>query len=187
MSPWHDAAMRRQSAPWILIPLLGLLAACTPPDEPIVALAVQDGQPVGVLVTCDGDSFSQLSVFENDAGNDQGDHTLISWAVDGTPTSETVEVHLLGQPPEGWKVRESRDLPASEAGVAVKTEPLTELKPGVRYSLSGSSHRSAISVPFTVSDFARITPDKVLAPTDHDTMKIMSRDAFVGAARDSCA
>ncbi|GAA2221703.1 hypothetical protein GCM10010429_56100 [Micromonospora olivasterospora] len=61
--------MRSQVAPGIPIPLLGLLAACTPPREPIAAMAVHDGRPMGVLVTCRG-LFSQLRVYEDDIGDD---------------------------------------------------------------------------------------------------------------------
>ncbi|MGW1062856.1 hypothetical protein [Micromonospora rubida] len=177
--------MRRQAAPGILILLLGLLAACTPPDEPIAALAVHDGQPMGVLVTCRG-LFSQLSVFENDHGSDADDRSLTTWGVYGDPTSEVVEVLLFGQPPDGWKVDSPHEIPGAETGSAPKIKPLTELKTGVNYSLSGSSRHHAISVDFTVEDFARIGPKDVLAPAGRNTMKIMSREAFVRTARKGC-
>ncbi|WP_406080898.1 hypothetical protein [Micromonospora sp. NBC_00858] len=177
--------MRRQAGAWILIPLVGLLAACSPPDEPVVALAVHDGEPIGVLVTCDG-AFSQLGVFENDNRNDASARPLITWGVSGTPMSEVVEVPLFGQPPDGFEVDEIRDIPAEEAGMAVDVEPLTKLEPEVRYSLSGSSRHDGISVDFTVADFARIGRDEVLAPRGRETMKIMSREAFVRNARSIC-
>lgn len=177
--------MRRQAGAWILIPLLGLLAACSPPDEPVVALAVQDGKPIGVLVTCDG-AFSQLGVFENDNRNDASERPLVKWSVSGEPMSEVVEVPLFGQPPDGFEVNEIRDLPASEVGMAVDIEPLTKLEPDVRYSLSGSSRHDGISVDFTVADFARISRDEVLAPSGRKTMKIVSREAFVRKARSIC-
>ncbi|WP_213451522.1 hypothetical protein [Rhizomonospora bruguierae] len=132
---------------------------------------------MGVLVTCDG-SFSRVSVFEHDNRNDVDNRSLVTWAVHGNPTSEVVRVLLFGQPPDGWQVEGAHDI--------LKIEPLTKLKPRVKYSLSGSSHRKAISVDFTVSDFARIGPDDVLTPTDCDTMKIMPREVFVRRARKSC-
>ncbi|MCO1597036.1 hypothetical protein M8C17_17920 [Micromonospora sp. RHAY321] len=81
-------------------------------------------QPTGVLVTCD-DTFSQLSVFRNDNRNDASERPLITWGVSGMPTNEVVEVPLFGQPPEGWEVKEIRDLTAAESGLAVDVEPLT--------------------------------------------------------------
>ncbi|MET8121888.1 hypothetical protein [Micromonospora sp. NPDC005189] len=179
--------MRRRRFPWILIPLplLGLLTSCTPPDEPLVALAVQDGQPVGVLFTCD-DSFAQFGVFENDHQSEAGERTLIKWGVSGRPASEVVEVPLFGPPPDGWNVNDIVDIPAAEAGIDVDVEPLTELRPGVTYSLSGSGSHYAISVDFTVADFPRIGPDEVLMPRGRDSTKIASREAFVRKARDSC-
>lgn len=152
-----------------------------------MALAVHDNRPVGVLVTCHGD-FSQLSVYQNDDKDQPSslDTPLITWGVNGTPATEVVEVPLFGPVPKGWKLDETRDIPASEAGLTVEIEPLTELKPGIRYSLGGTSHRHAVPVDFTTADFVRIGPDEVLAPTGRETMKIMSRDAFIRTARDSC-
>jgi hypothetical protein len=177
--------MRRRRHPWILLPLLVLVTACTPPDEPLVALAVKDGQPVGVLVTCD-DSFAQLSVFENDHQDEAGNRPLIRWRVSGAPAREVVEVALLGQPPQGWEVADAVDISATEAGIDVDVEPLTELRPGVTYSVSGSSHRHAIPVDFTLADLPRIGPDEVLAPRGRDSTTVVSREAFLRKARDSC-
>ncbi|MGC4831579.1 hypothetical protein [Micromonospora arida] len=177
--------MRGRRCPWILLSLPLLLTACTPPDEPLVALAVQDGRPVGVLVTCD-DDFAQLGLFENDHPDDASDRPLIRWSVNGTPATEVVEVTLLGQPPEGWKVADAVDIPAAEAGIDVDVEPLTELRPGVTYSVSGSSRRDAISVDFTLADLPRIGPDQVLAPRGHDSTAVVSRETFLRKARDTC-
>ncbi|WCN84039.1 hypothetical protein [Micromonospora sp. LH3U1] len=187
MSPWNAAEMRRKRFPWILLslPLLSLLAACSPPDEPLVALAVQDGQPVGVLVTCD-DSSARVGVFENDHPGDVSERPLFTWSVSGRPTSEVVEVPLFGQPPDGWEVNDIVDISAAEAGMAVDVEPLTELRPGVTYSVSGRARHKAISVDFTLADFPRIGPDEVLVPRGRDTTKVVSREAFLRKARDSC-
>ncbi|MEU5943553.1 hypothetical protein ABZ807_31315 [Micromonospora sp. NPDC047548] len=140
---------------------------------------------MGVLVTCHGLS-SQLSVYEDDNGNNADDRSLTTWGVYGDPTSEVVEVLLFGQPPDGWKVDSPHEIPGAEAGSTLKIKPLTELKPEVKYSLSGLSRHHAISVDFTVEDFARIGPNDVLAPADRKTMKIMSREAFVRTARKGC-
>ncbi|MFD6680258.1 hypothetical protein [Micromonospora parva] len=178
--------MRRRRRSWILLPLpLLLLTACTPAHEPLVALAVQDGRPVGVLVTCD-DDFAQLDVFENDHPDDASARPFIRWKVTGRPTTEVVEVALLGQPPQGWEVADPVDLPAAEAGMDVDVEPLTELRPEVTYSVSGTSRRDAISVDFTLADLPRIGPDQVLAPHGRDSTKVVSRDTFLRKARDSC-
>ncbi|MEU8154665.1 hypothetical protein AB0B94_13450 [Micromonospora sp. NPDC048986] len=178
--------MGRRRRPLILLALpLLLFTACTPPDEPLVALAVQDGRPVGVLVTCD-DDFAQLGVFENDHQGEPGQRPLIQWDVSGQPTTEVVEVTLFGQPPEGWEVDEPVDFPGPEPGVEVDVQLLTELRPGVTYTLDGSSRRKAISVDFTLADLPRIGPDHVLAPRGHDDTKVMSRDAFLRKARDKC-
>ncbi|MFI6261879.1 hypothetical protein [Micromonospora sp. NPDC051006] len=176
--------MRRQTAAMMQLPLLGLLAACTPPDEPVVALAVLDGRPIGVLVPCDG-SFSQMSVYETSEDHTT-DRSLTSWRIIGQSTTEVVEVPLLGQPPEGWETAGTREASPPASGTAARREPLTELKPDATYSLSGSSGRDAIPVDFSTADFARIGPDQMLAPVDHDTTKVVSRDAFVRVARKSC-
>lgn len=184
MSHCDAAAVRPLSIPVILIALLGLLAGCTPADEPILGLAVQDGQPIGILVTCDA-AFSLVSVDEDNKDN-ASDRTMVSWGVSGRAKVAVIDVPLLGQPPDGWKVDDIREMSGAEAGTTVKIEPLTELEPGVRYSLSGLSRRYAMSVDFTTADFARIGPDKVLAPTSRGKMKIMSRDTFVRIARKGC-
>lgn len=179
--------MRRRRRSWIVLTLpLLFLTACSPPDEPVVALAVRDGQPVGVLVPCGG-SFGQLGVYEND--DDQGDpanQQLVKWGVHGEPTSEVVEATLLSQPPEGWEVADAVDLTAAESGVDVDVEPLTELRPGVTYTVSGSAGRDSIPVDFTLADLSRIGPDEVLAPRGRDATTVVSRKAFLRKARGSC-
>ncbi|GGO20429.1 hypothetical protein GCM10011576_37740 [Micromonospora parathelypteridis] len=135
-----------------------------------------------MLVPCDS-TFEQIGVFENDHPDDASERPLIKWGVNGRPTSEVVEVVLFGEPPDGWEVDDSADIPAAEAGMDVDVEPLTELRPGVTYSLS--SYR-AISVDFTLADLPRIGPDEVLAPRGRDSTKIVSREAFLRKARDSC-
>ncbi|SCG56814.1 hypothetical protein GA0070609_3203 [Micromonospora echinaurantiaca] len=175
--------MRRLTLPGILVLLLGLLAGCTPPDQPIVALSVQDGRPVGVLVTCDG-AFSQLSVHEDDAY--EGTGTSTRWHISGRPAQEVVEVPLLGPPPQGWDLHGSGETPAAGGGGTEKTRPLTELRPGASYGLGGRSSGNAITVTFTIADFDRIGPDQVLAPKDYRTTRVMTRNDFVRAARKSC-
>ncbi|MFG1840529.1 hypothetical protein ACGFH8_19160 [Micromonospora sp. NPDC049175] len=166
------------------LPLLSLLTACTPPDEPLVALAVQDGQPVGVLVTCGG-SFPRLSIYENHP-DDGTQHPLTRWAVSGPSTNDIVEVALLGQPPDGWEVDAATDFSDSGLGTVVDVEPLTELRPEVTYSVGGRSGHNAISVDFTLADLPRIGPDQVLAPGGRNSTKIVSRKTFQRKARDSC-
>ncbi|CCH17975.1 hypothetical protein GCM10009848_36220 [Micromonospora lupini] len=164
--------------------LLSLLTGCTPPDEPLVALAVHDGQPIGVLVTC-GESSARLDVYEIHPG-DVTERPLVMWAVSGRPTSETVEVALLGQPPDGWKIDDATDFFAAGLGRVVDVEPLTELRPGVTYSIKGSGRHDAISVDFTLADLPRIGSDQVLAPRGQDSTKIVSRKTFLRRARSSC-
>lgn len=179
--------MRRGRRSWILLTLpLLLLTACSPPDEPVVALAVRDGQPVGVLVPCGG-RFGQLSVYLNhDDQGDQVNRPLIRWGVHGESTSEVVEATLLGQPPDGWEVADTVDLTAAESGVDVDVEPLTELRPGVTYTVRGSAGRDSIPVDFTLADLSRIGPDEVLAPLGRDATTVVSRKAFLRKARSSC-
>jgi hypothetical protein len=179
--------MRRKRVPWILLPLplLSLLTACTPPDEPVVALAVQDGQPVGVLVPCD-DGFAQLSVHVNYPEDDGTDRPLTTWGVSGHPTSEITEVTLLGQPPDGWKVEDATDFTAPGLLTVVDVEPLTELRPGVTYSITGHGMHDSIPVDFTLADLPRIGSDQVLAPGGRNSAKIVSRKTFLRKARDRC-
>ncbi|MEU5675138.1 hypothetical protein ABZ749_33460 [Micromonospora sp. NPDC047753] len=174
--------MRGRRRPWILLPLpLLLLTACSPAEEPIVALAVQDGQPIGVLVTCD-DSDANIRVFENDHQGEPGERTLIRWSIGGPPASEVVEVALLGQPPEGWEVADAVDSPDSDVDV----ELLTEFRAGVTYTLDGSSRRDARSVDFTLADLPRIGPDQVLVSHGSRSTKVVSRETFLRKARDRC-
>ncbi|MEW1590188.1 hypothetical protein AB0283_32605 [Micromonospora vinacea] len=169
--------------PWILLPLpLLLLTACSPAEEPIVALAVQDGRPIGVLVTCD-DRDADIRVFENGPESEPGEQSLIRWRIGGPPASEVVEVALLGQPPEGWEVTEAVDSPATEVDV----ELLTEFRAGVTYTLDGSSRREALPVDFTLADLPRIGPDQVLVmPRGHHSTTVVSRETFLREARDRC-
>ncbi|MEU8115728.1 hypothetical protein [Micromonospora sp. NPDC048947] len=174
--------MRRRRRQWILLPLpLLLLTACSPAEQPIVALAVQDGRPVGVLLTC-YDRDANIRVFENGHQDDPGKRSLIRWSIGGPPASEVVEVTLLGQPPEGWEVADTVDSPGTEVDV----ELLTEFRAGVTYTLDGSSRREALSVDFTLADLPRIGPDQVLVPRGSNSTKVVSRETFLRKARDRC-
>ncbi|WP_430501409.1 hypothetical protein ACQRWP_07470 [Micromonospora trifolii] len=174
--------MRGRRRPWSLLPLpLLLLTACSPPDEPLVALAVKDGQPVGVLVTCQGD-HANIHVYEDSDEGGRGTRTLSKWGVYGATASEVVEVTLLGQPPEGWEDFDALDSQMSEVEVA----PLTEFRPGVTYTVIGSGRHHAISVDFALADLPRVGPDQVLAPRGHDSTTVVSRETFLRKARDRC-
>jgi hypothetical protein len=177
--------VRRMLTALMLIPVTGLLAACSPADEPIAALAVRDGKPIGLLYACEA-VFSQFSVYENTDSNDPGAH--VSWSVHGDAVAGTVvEVPLLGDDlPEGWEVSEPRDLTAEEAGLAVDVEPLTSLEPGMRYGLGGDNRRSSLPFNFTVDDFAQLSEDTVLVHAGREKTRTVSRDAFVERARDTC-
>ncbi|GIE28344.1 hypothetical protein Ait01nite_013890 [Actinoplanes italicus] len=176
--------MRRLLIVLLLVPAGGL-AACSPADEPIAALAVRDGEPIGLLYACEA-VFSQFSVYENSDSNDPGVH--ISWSVHGDATADTVvEVPLLGDDlPDGWEVSEPRDLTAEEAGLAVDIEPLTRLEPGMRYGLGGDNRRGSLPINFTVEDFPRLSEDTVLVYAGRDRTTTVSRDKFVERARDTC-
>jgi hypothetical protein len=177
--------MRRLTIAGILGGLLAVLTACTPADEPIAALAVQDGEPVGLLYVC-RDGFSLLSVYEADPADDV--HT--SWHVVGDATAGVTEIPLLGPLPQGWKPSAALDdaPPSAEpSGPAVdRSRELEELRPDVRYRLSGRSHRNSLTVNFTTADFDRIGGDQVLAANGRDKMKVVSRETFVRVARASC-
>jgi hypothetical protein len=171
------STMRKHGGLLLLVVMLGALAGCTPADVPIVGLAVRDGQPVGVIVPC-ADQFTQLSVYKVNQGSAAAtDEPFTRWGVNGTPaTTDPVEVALFGPAPEGWRV----DLPDSD------DVELTALTADAGYSLGGRSRYNSIDVPFTVADLARIGPDQVLAPVDHDEFEVMSRDAFLREARGHC-
>jgi hypothetical protein len=180
----QDATVRRLLTLLLLVPAAGL-AACTPADEPIAALAVRAGEPIGLLYACEA-MFSQFSVYENSDSDDPGVH--ISWSVHGDVTAGTVvEVPLLGDDlPDGWEVSEPRDLTAEEAGLAVDVEPLTSLEPGMRYVLGGDNRRGSLPIDFTVDDFAGLSEDTVLVHAGRDKTRTVSRATFVERARDTC-
>ena len=171
--------MRKLTVATLAAVLLSALTACTPPDEPIAALAVQDGRPVGLLYVC-RDGFSQFSVYVNEPS----DGALIDWGVDGDATAGMAEIPLLGPPPEGWQADAAPEGSGSPA--ATGSGQLTELRPGVRYALSGHSESDSMTVKFTTADFDRIGPDQVLAPVTWDKTKVVSRAAFERVARETC-
>ncbi|WP_144124472.1 hypothetical protein [Catellatospora sichuanensis] len=189
--------MRRRLAAVAAFALaVGTLTACTPAPEPIVALAVHGGRPIAVLVTCGGGSAG-ISVYENDkpiptatpgSGEPDGTPTMgrhVSWSVHGDPTTEIVEVELLGPPPHGWTTEKPHVVIGLPTPGAFEVVPLAALQPGVRYSLVGSSRRYAVDVDFTTADFDRIGPDQVLAPDDGVTV-LMPRAEFEENARETC-
>jgi hypothetical protein len=134
--------------------LLAALAACTPTDEPIAALTARDGAPVGLLYIC-RDGFSQLSVYQADSPDD----ALISWHVVGDAAAGVVEVPVFGPLPTGRRPATAGPAASSGAG---RSRQLEDLRPGVRYVLSGDSHRGTLLVGFTTDSVERIGPEQVL-------------------------
>jgi hypothetical protein len=171
--------MRKLTVATLAAVLLAALTACTPPDEPITALAIKDGRPVGLLYVC-RDGFSQLSVFVDEPS----DGALIDWGVHGDATAGMAEIALLGPPPKGWQA----DNPAesSSSPDVSRSEQLTEWRPGVRYALSGHAQSNSMNVHFTTADFDRIGPDQVLAPVNRNKAKVVSRAAFERRAKETC-
>lgn len=165
-----------------LILVLGALAGCTPADEPIAALAVRDGQPVGLLYACRDSSYAGLTVYEDPPETATDDHLYASWHVLGKAKAGVVEIPLLGSLPAGWAV---------SAHPATSTAPtdqrdLKELTDGMRYTLRGNAHRKSIPISFSTADFPGVGADQVLAATGQDRTKVVSRAAFLRKARESC-
>jgi len=181
------AVMRRLVPSVVLVLTLASLVACTRPDARILALAMRDGRPTGVLVTCDAVA-SQLQVVQTDTKGEPpvSGKPMIRWAVGGSSAAEVIEVPLLGPPLPGWAVNDATGITDPEGRVTVKIEPLTEFKPGFWYRLGGSSPRVARPVDFTTADFTRIGTDDVLAPARADAMTVTSLDDFVRTAADTC-
>lgn len=100
----------------MMVPALvvGTLTACTPGSQPVAALAMRDGRPLAILVTCGGD-FAQISVYQNDESARPtptgGVDTLIEWRVSGEPAGEVVEAPLFGTPPDGWQTSDPTSEP----------------------------------------------------------------------------
>jgi len=180
------AVMRRLVPSVVLVLMLASLVACTRPDARILALAVRDGRPTGVLVTCDA-AASQLQVVQTDTKGEPpvSGKPMMRWAVGGTPATEVIEVPLLGSPLPGWAVDDATGVTDPEGRVTVRIEPLTEFKPGFWYRLGGSSPRVALPVDFTIADFTRIGTDDVLVPARGDAMTVTSLHDFVRTAEDA--
>jgi hypothetical protein len=178
--------MRRLRLAMTLLLVCGSLTGCGPPPEPLVAVAMRDGQPVVILVTCVGE-FSQLGVFRNDptARSTASPNVHVSWGVHGDAPTEVVEVAVFGQPPAGWETEGERQIGDPSAPGSFKVEPLRELVPGVRYSASGSSHRRAYSVDFTVAGLGRLKGGYVRTTDDDGDTRIATFDDFVRAGRNS--
>lgn len=162
-----------------LILVLGALAGCTPADEPIAALAVRDGQPVGLLYACRDGGYAGLSVYAEDTSDD---NLYPSWGVHGKPRTGLVEIPLFGPPPPGWEVSER----SAASPSAVDRQQLTELAADVPYTLRADAHRQSIPIGFSTADFPGIGADQVLAATGQDRTKVVSRAAFLRKARESC-
>jgi hypothetical protein len=180
---------RRLAAAAIALLAASTLTACSPPPKPIIALGIRDGKPIAVLVICDK-SYSRISVFENE---DRPQPTAtpairqhIRWAIGGEPTTDIVEAELLGTAPAGWTVSEPSVGIATPTPGAFETVELTQLQPGTRYGLGGSSDHQAYTITFTTADFDRIKPGHVLGWRDGDQEQ-MPRAEFEDNARDSCA
>lgn len=179
--------MMRRLAAAVVLALFGwTLTACTPKPVPILALAVRDGKPVGVIVTCPR-MFTILGVREaSRKSTSPGEPPLANWAISGMADSDLVEVTLFGAAPQGWQVDNNSGAPVSPGNLDVVLDPLTQLRPGIGYSLHGMARYHSYEVDFTTDDLDRIGPDQVLGSTDEGTTKLMSRAGFLRAARGHC-
>lgn len=178
--------MRRRIA-LAMVPVLGLLTGCSPAPQPLLALAVRDGRPIAVLMDCyDYDQDLSVSL---DAEESAQPGVSPDWVVTGAGAGKPVEVALLSDVPNG------RSTLSPDPGVTPQSwawDPvggrLSELRPGVRYRLSGFSGTSPVlGVEFTTADLERIGADQVLAPRDYRTLRIMDREVFLDRARDRCS
>ena len=153
----------------------GSLAACTPADDPMLGLAVREGQATALLVTC-VDVFSQVGVSQAWTQPDDGRH--FEWDVHGKAATEVVEVALFGAAPEGWTTNDF-------GGRTDTVEPLTELDPGAGYSLHGLTSWHARPLHFTAADLQSVGDGQVLVPDDDDAGKsrVVSYASFLKQAK----
>ena len=139
------------------------LTGCSPTPQPILGLAVADGQPMAMLYACGPDA--SVSLYPAEAAVDPD----LQWAVSSPYVAGLIEMKLLGAPPPGW-----------EGGQSAAT-----LQSGVRYHLAGSSGVEARIVKFTSADLDRIDAGLVLIPGREDT-SLLGRTEFEEQAREAC-
>jgi hypothetical protein len=159
------------------------LSACYLGPDPVqyAALAVVDGRPTAVVAVC-GRSTVGVVVYRNDDTMDDGLH---EWSVTVTPPDpvQDVDVELFGAARPGWEITSDEERTIQGATGGVRIVPLTSIEPGHRYTLdsseSGPEGASAPAVTFTTADLAKIGAGQVLAPVDHKSSEVMSRDDFI--------
>jgi hypothetical protein len=162
------------------------LAACsagTPGPVQFAALAVVDGKPTAVVITC---GKPQIMVSLRTAVGADGSMSLWSVVVSVPDRVPSIDVELLGEPRRGWEVV---PVPTSQGtdGRHPEVTPLTSIDDGRDYVLDASrpatEFQDAPLVTFTTDDLARIGSDQLLAATDHERMEVTSRESFLERTR----
>jgi hypothetical protein len=147
------------------------LTACSPPPEPILALGVRDGKPIGVVVPCGTTAIVDVAVHEPDPPAGASYTPAPRWSVVTGALAGPTEVPLLGDVPDGWQVSDDR---------------IERFESGTSYSLGALSRRHAFPVTFTLADLDRLDADHVLAGVSYQRSEIATREAFERKGTKSC-
>lgn len=184
MAVTEDSTMRRSVAVAVAAVMAWIsLGACYLGPLPVqfAALAMIAGRPTAVIAVCERSTVS-VDLYLNE---DTGDRDLHRWSVTVTLPKrvQDVEVELLGAARPGWEITSNEEEVIGTGLDSFKAAPLTSIDPGHHYTLdsstSGPEGTRAPAVTFTTADLPKIGAGQVLAPTDDDRSKVVSRDSFV--------
>jgi hypothetical protein len=161
-------------------------SAVTPDPVQFAALAIADGSPTAVVITC---GQAQVEVSVRTPVDANGATSLWSVVVTVPDGASTIDVELLGEPRPGWEIV---PVPASAptrgtGGGRPEVTRLTSIDDGQEYVLDAArpatQFQDAPLVTFTTDDFAKIGSNEVLAATDYGKVEVISRDSFVERTR----
>jgi hypothetical protein len=179
--------LRSAVAVFVLLPVVTLLGACSPPPRYPVAVFLDDGHPTALLYACPGESVTELSVADVTTPSAPSPGVTVPtgstaaanvtlyvpyWGVHAVAEDRPTEIRLLTVP-KGWALSE----------IVI---PLREFQPGIRYWLDTGGIQDK-QVAFTLEDLQTLEPGQVWARSaNSDDERAMDRDEFFTTAKKYC-
>jgi hypothetical protein len=175
----------------VLVVAAGLLTACAPVRQPLLAITLIGGWPVAVLRTCAGGP-AEINVTENSPAPTTTPAASLSPTESPSPTvTPSTETYVFFWDVTTGAAQGLNEVPlfTTPTGWEVGTSTLKKLQPGFRYIADArvSGVLDVSPVNFTISDLHELKPDEVLYGINAPLTTVLTRSEFEKKTAEACA